>query len=123
MGNEGLFFLTILVVSGVGDNLLATVGKVDGVGASDVAVSVLLFGLLEVGAGVFVSNSVPVLVGLGLLLLVLGRGGVIRSRGGVIRSRGVVRGVSGEGGSHAQQGSESNENLKSEFKMKKINNN
>ena len=57
------------VVGAVGHDLDAAVGEVDAVLALQVAVLVLLLGLVEAGTGVLVLHAVLVGVGLGMLLV------------------------------------------------------
>jgi len=78
--------ITVVVIGVIGDVLDPAVGKVDRVGASNDAVSVIVLLLLEGGTAVVISHGVGVLVGRGLTQVisnisglhwgVVGRGGV-----------------------------------------------
>merc|ERR1719266_3055333 len=59
-GNE-----TVIVISGVGGGLDATVGKSDGERSSNISFSVLSLGFLEVGLGVIIGYSIFIGVWLG----------------------------------------------------------
>jgi len=89
-----------LVVSVVGDDLHPAVGKVHPVGAVDLAVRVLVLGLLEGSAGVLVLDAILVGVGLGrkLLLVLVGGGLVGWGWGRMVRSGGGLVGGGGGGG-------------------------
>ena len=97
--------VAVVVVSGVGDSLDATIGQSDGVGSGD---NLTVSGLLgvEVGTRVVILDGVGVRVGLGL---VVGLGFV--GRGGFV---GGGRPVNVVGGSNGQEG-KSKEGLKVEF--------
>merc|ERR1719361_1399105 len=93
--------ITVVVIGVVSDVLDPAVGKVDRVGASNDAVSVIVLLLLEGSSAVVISHGVGILVGRGLAQVisnisglhwgVVGRGSMI-GRGGVV-GRGSMHGV------------------------------
>ena len=98
----------ILVISGVSNNLDATVGEVDSEAACNITIGILVLSLVEAGARVGVLNTVLVLIGLGWeLLLLVGRG--MRLVGGGSIGRGMA-GTGGSGG-NSHEGTESDKAL------------
>jgi len=85
--------ITVVVIGVIGDVLDPAVGKVDRVGASNDAVSVIVLLLLEGGTAVVISHGVGVLVGRGLAQVISNISGL---HWGVVGGGSVV----GGGGVH-----------------------